>query len=58
VHVEKTMLGAAARVVELAGAAADGANGSAPETGTASTAAVSGTDVAPAESGAEGTTPS
>src|SRR6476646_9476710 len=42
VHVEKTMLGAAARVVELAGAASpDGAP--AAETGTASAAAVSGT---------------
>src|SRR3954452_22695228 len=47
VHVEKTMLGAAARVVELAGEAptAD----TPPESGTASTAAVSGTSAAPAE---------
>jgi succinyl-CoA synthetase beta subunit len=56
VHVEKTMLGAAARVVELAGAAQD-TNGTAPETGTASAAAVSGTEAAPAEAGGEGTQP-
>ncbi|HEX8373865.1 MAG TPA: hypothetical protein VF606_01650, partial [Geminicoccaceae bacterium] len=55
VHVEKTMLGAAARVVELAG----GGSGSVPaDTGTASSAEVSGTAIAPAEAGAEGTTPS
>jgi succinyl-CoA synthetase beta subunit len=56
VFVEKTMLGAAARVVELAGAASpDGAP--AAETGTASAAVVSGTEAAPAEAGDEGTTP-
>jgi succinyl-CoA synthetase beta subunit len=58
VHVEKTMLGAAARVVELAGDAPEGSSdGVAPDTGTASAAAVSGTDAAPAEAGSEGTTP-
>jgi succinyl-CoA synthetase beta subunit len=56
VHVEKTMLGAAARVVELAGAA-PAAEVTPPDTGTASAAAVSGTEAAPAEAGAEGTTP-
>src|SRR3954452_6732901 len=56
VHVEKTMLGAAARVVELAGDA-PAANGKAPETGTASAAVVSGTEAAPAEAGGEGTQP-
>jgi succinyl-CoA synthetase beta subunit len=56
VHVEKTMLGAAARVVELAGQAPS--NGGAPaDTGTASVAAVSGTEAAPAEAGGEGTQP-
>src|SRR5947207_833756 len=56
VHVEKTMLGAAARVVEVAGAAPS--NGSAPSgTQTASTAVVSGTEAAPAEAGGEGTQP-
>jgi succinyl-CoA synthetase beta subunit len=56
VHVEKTMLGAAARVVELAGEAPS--NGGAPaDTGTASAAAVSGTEAAPAEAGGEGTQP-
>jgi succinyl-CoA synthetase beta subunit len=56
VHVEKTMLGAAARVVELAGEAPS--NGAAPaDTGTASAAAVSGTEAAPAEAGGEGTQP-
>jgi succinyl-CoA synthetase beta subunit len=59
VHVEKTMLGAAARVVELAGgAAASSSDGVPPDTGTAAAAGVSGTEVAPAEAGAEGTTPS
>jgi succinyl-CoA synthetase beta subunit len=58
VHVEKTMLGAAARVVELAGEAAPASDGAAPaDTGTASAAAVSGTDVAPAEAGGDGTQP-
>src|SRR4051795_13744252 len=57
VHVEKTMLGAAARVVELAGDAAS-ADGVPPDTGTASAAAVvSGTEAAPAEAGGEGTQP-
>jgi succinyl-CoA synthetase beta subunit len=56
VHIEKTMLGAAARVVELAGQTP--ANGRAPaETGTASAAAVSGTEAAPAEAGGGGTQP-
>jgi succinyl-CoA synthetase beta subunit len=56
VHVEKTMLGAAARVVELAGeSAADG--GTPADTGTASAAAVSGTEAAPAEAGGDGTQP-
>jgi succinyl-CoA synthetase beta subunit len=56
VFVEKTMLGAAARVVELAGDAT-GSNGRPPDTGTASAAAVSGTEAAPAEAGGEGTQP-
>ena len=56
VHVEKTMLGAAARVVELAGGAAS-SDGVPPDTGTAAAASVSGSEVAPAEAGAEGTTP-
>jgi succinyl-CoA synthetase beta subunit len=56
VHVEKTMLGAAARVVELAGQAPDSAE-TAPDTGTASAAVVSGTEAAPAEAGSEGTQP-
>jgi len=57
VFVEKTMLGAAARVVELAGGAS--ADGGAPSgTGTAAAASVSGSDVAPPEAGAEGTSPS
>jgi succinyl-CoA synthetase beta subunit len=57
VHVEKTMLGAAARVVELAGPA-PAANGGAPAgTDTASAAVVSGTEAAPAEAGGEGTQP-
>src|SRR3954449_10682678 len=50
VSVEKTMLGAAARVVELAGQAPS--NGAAPaDTGTASAAAVSGTPAAGQEAG-------
>jgi succinyl-CoA synthetase beta subunit len=57
VFVEKTMLGAAARVVELAGAAPAGADGVPADTGTASAAVVSGTEAAPAEAGDEGTTP-
>jgi succinyl-CoA synthetase beta subunit len=58
VHVEKTMLGAAARVVELAGDAPS-ENGAVPaDTGTASAASVSGTDVAPPETGGEGQQPS
>src|SRR3954468_2079403 len=57
VHVEKTMLGAAARVVELAGAAPSAADGASPDTGTASGAGVSGTEAAPAEAGDEGTQP-
>jgi succinyl-CoA synthetase beta subunit len=57
VHIEKTMLGAAARVVELAGAAPPSADGTSPDTGTASAAAVSGTEAAPSEAGGEGTQP-
>src|SRR3954471_19811296 len=57
VHVEKTMLGAAARVVELAGDAGATSDGVPPDTGTASAAAVSGTEAAPAEAGGEGTQP-
>src|SRR4051795_3755217 len=53
VFVEKTMLGAAARVVELAGAAAP-SDGTPPDTGTASAAAVSGTEAAPAGAGGGG----
>ena len=50
------MLGAAARVVELAGEPSS--NGGAPaDTGTASAAVVSGTEAAPAEAGGEGTQP-
>jgi succinyl-CoA synthetase beta subunit len=56
VHVEKTMLGAAARVVELAGEASSTSE-TPPESGTASAAAVSGTEAAPAEAGGEGTQP-
>jgi succinyl-CoA synthetase beta subunit len=57
VHVEKTMLGAAARVVELAGEAVS-ADGDVPaSTDTASAAVVSGTEAAPAEAGGEGTQP-
>src|SRR4051812_41122198 len=50
VHIEKTMLGAAAKVVELAGPQR-GSNGSAPDTGTASQADVSGTPAAGEEAG-------
>ena len=50
VHVESTMLGAAAKVVELAGSAPS-ANGGAPDTGTASQADVSGTPAAGQEAG-------
>src|SRR3954449_9324930 len=50
VTVEKTMLDAAARVVELAGPAPEDAEGEA-ETGTASAAAVSGTPAAGQEAG-------
>jgi succinyl-CoA synthetase beta subunit len=58
VHIEKTMLGAAARVVELAGEPPAAANGAAPAgTDTASAAVVSGTEAAPAEAGGEGTQP-
>jgi succinyl-CoA synthetase beta subunit len=50
VHVEQTMLGAAARVVELAGGGeAAGGDGSAPNTGTATPADISGTPAAGAE---------
>jgi succinyl-CoA synthetase beta subunit len=55
VHVEKTMLGAAARVVELAGEA--DSQSTPPDTGAASAAAVSGTEAAPAEAGGDGTQP-
>src|SRR5215217_6850139 len=51
VHIEATMLGAAARVVELAGAGAGSANGGAPESGTASQADISGTAAAGEEAG-------
>jgi succinyl-CoA synthetase beta subunit len=50
VHIEATMLGAAARVVELAGSPA-ASNGGAPETGTASSADVSGTPASGQEAG-------
>ena len=50
VHVESTMLGAAAKVVELAGSAPS-ANGGAPDSGTASQADVSGTPAAGQEAG-------
>jgi succinyl-CoA synthetase beta subunit len=68
VHVEKTMLGAAARVVELAvdGAPTPPETGEHPQpvgagtadTGAASQADVSGTDEAGAEAGSGGGTPS
>jgi succinyl-CoA synthetase beta subunit len=51
VHIEATMLGAAARVVELAGSAAAATNGGAPATDTASQADVSGTSAAGQEAG-------
>jgi succinyl-CoA synthetase beta subunit len=51
VHIEATMLGAAARVVELAGSGAGSTNGSAPDTGTASQADISGTAAAGEEAG-------
>jgi succinyl-CoA synthetase beta subunit len=51
VHVESTMLGAAAKVVELAGSAPPSANGGAPDSGTASQADVSGTPAAGQEAG-------
>src|SRR3954471_5574678 len=57
VHVEKTMLGAAARVVELAGEPVSADGGAPVGTDTASAAAVSGTEAAPAEAGGEGTQP-
>src|SRR3954471_9402440 len=51
VHIEATMLGAAARVVELAGSGAGSTNGGAPDTGTASQADISGTAAAGEEAG-------
>jgi succinyl-CoA synthetase beta subunit len=51
VHIEATMLGAAARVVELAGSGGGSANGGAPDTGTASQADISGTAAAGEEAG-------
>jgi succinyl-CoA synthetase beta subunit len=51
VHVAKTMLDAAARVVELAGPRGDGEGPSAPATTTASVADVSGTEAAGQEAG-------
>src|SRR3954463_13025704 len=57
VHVEKTMLGAAARVVELAGEPVSADGGAPASTDTASAAVVSGTEAAPAEAGGEGTQP-
>jgi succinyl-CoA synthetase beta subunit len=51
VHIEGTMLGAAAKVVELAGSAAAASNGGAPATATASQADVSGTPAAGQETG-------
>src|SRR5215212_10142869 len=57
VHVEKTMLGAAARVVELAGAASNGGDPAAttPDSGAASPADVSGTEAVGGEAGGDGT---
>jgi succinyl-CoA synthetase beta subunit len=59
VHVEKTMLGAASRVVELAGpGSANGGDPSAttPDSGSASLADISGTDAVPGgEAGGDGT---
>jgi succinyl-CoA synthetase beta subunit len=68
VHVEKTMLGAAARVVELAGGGEsptppeagkhpEPVGAGAPNTGTASQADVSGTEVAGAEAAGGGGAP-
>jgi succinyl-CoA synthetase beta subunit len=51
VHIEATMLGAASRVVELAGGAPSSANGGSPDTGTASQADISGTPAAGEEAG-------
>ena len=51
VHVESTMLGAAARVVELAGSSNGAVSAGAPDTGTASLADVSGTPAAGQEPG-------
>src|SRR3954447_14903220 len=51
VNIESTMLGAAARVVELAGSAPSSANGGAPDTGTAAQADISGTPAAGEEAG-------
>ena len=51
VFVEKTMLGAASRVVELAGSAPTSSNGGAPDSGTASAADISGTPAAGEEAG-------
>jgi succinyl-CoA synthetase beta subunit len=57
VHVEKTMLGAAARVVELAGGSSNGGDPAAttPDSGTASVGDVSGSGVVGGEAGGEGT---
>src|SRR5919202_327121 len=57
VHVEATMLGAAARVVEVAGASTNGGDPAAttPDSGAASVADVSGTGAAGAEAGGDGT---
>jgi hypothetical protein len=57
VHVEKTMLGAAARVVELAGGSSNGGDPSAvgADSGAASLADVSGTDAVGGEAGGDGT---
>jgi hypothetical protein len=68
VHVEKTMLGAAARVVELAGGGEsphppetgehpEPVSAGAPNTGAASQADVSGTEVAGAEAAGGGGAP-
>src|SRR5436305_8282362 len=55
VHVEKTMLGAAARVVELAGPAPAADGGAPAGTDPASAAGVAGTEGALAEAGGQGT---
>jgi succinyl-CoA synthetase beta subunit len=57
VHVEATMLGAAAKVVELAGGSSNGSDpaATAPDSATASVADVSGTGAAGGEAGGEGT---